>query len=354
MTWLGVKGFGMAGIPSAGRVLITGGAGYIGSHTVLAFLEAGWAVTVIDNLSTGLRERVPDAAEFLQLDCADRYLGGWMAARKFDAAVHFAARIKVDESTHDPAGYWHANTCDALAFLKAAADAGIGTFVFSSTAAVYGDVEAGSVEEDSALMPVSPYGHSKLATEWFLQDLSTAQGLRHVILRYFNVAGADPLGRSGPGAESAHLLKIAAEAAAGLRDRLVIHGTDWPTPDGTGVRDYVHVTDLAQAHVAAVRHLVAGGESLTANCGYGHGHSVRAVAALARELAVQPFEVVEGPRRAGDVASVVANPGRAMARLGWKPEHDSLEAMLKDGIAWELRRASAPNPERPNRTTAAA
>jgi UDP-glucose 4-epimerase len=347
--WLAVKGFGMAGIPSVGQVLITGGAGYIGSHAVFAFLEAGWAVTVVDNLSTGLRERVPDAAEFLQMDCADPALRGWLAGREFDAAVHFAARIKVDESTRDPAGYWRANTCNALAFFEAAAAAGIRSFVFSSTAAVYGDLEAGAVEEDSPLRPVSPYGRSKLATEWVLQDLSAAQGLNHVILRYFNVAGADSRGRSGPGAESAHLLKIAAEAAAGLRDRMVIHGTDWPTPDGTGVRDYVHVTDLAQAHVAAVRHLVAGGESLTANCGYGHGHSVREVAALARRLAVRPFEVVEGPRRAGDVASVVANPGRAMARLGWKPEHDSLEAMLKDGIAWELRRADACSSGKPAR-----
>jgi UDP-glucose 4-epimerase len=331
----------MAAIPTEGRVLITGGAGYIGSHTVYAFLEAGWAVTVVDDLSTGLRERVPDAAEFQQMDCADPALRGWMAAQQFDATVHFAARIKVDESTRDPAGYWRANTCNALAFFEAAAAAGIRSFVFSSTAAVYGDVEAGAVEEESPLRPVSPYGRSKLASEWVLQDLSAAAGLNFVILRYFNVAGADPLGRSGPGAESAHLLKLAAEAAAGLRDRLVIHGADWPTPDGTGVRDYVHVTDLAQAHVAAVQHLVAGGESLVANCGYGHGHSVLEVAALARALAARPFEVVEGPRRAGDVASVVANPGRAMARLGWKPGHASLEAMLKDGIAWELRRAGA-------------
>lgn len=350
--------FGTTGTPTVGRVLITGGAGYIGSHTVYAFLGAGWAVSVVDNLSTGLRERVPDAAEFLQMDCAAPELSAWMAAREFDAAVHFAARIKVDESTRDPVGYWQANTCKALAFFEAAAAAGIRSFVFSSTAAVYGDVEAGAVEEDSPLRPVSPYGRSKLATEWVLQDLSAAHRLNHVILRYFNVAGADPLGRSGPGAESAHLLKLAAEAAAGLRDRLVIHGTDWPTQDGTGVRDYVHVTDLAQAHVAAVRHLVSGGESLTANCGYGHGHSVREVAALARQLAIQPFDVVEGPRRAGDVASVVANPGRAMARLGWKPERGSLETMLKDGIAWELRRAGAPTPKyppkRPPRETVAA
>lgn len=322
-------------------VLITGGAGYIGSHTVYAFLEAGWAVAVVDDLSTGLRERLPDAAEFLQMDCADPRLRDWMAVRRFDAAVHFAARIKVDESTRDPAGYWRANMCSALAFFDAAAAAGIRSLVFSSTAAVYGD-GAAALEEDSPLRPASPYGRSKLAAEWALQDLSVAAGLNHVILRYFNVAGADPSGRSGPGAESGHLLKVAAEAAAGLRDRLVIHGTDWPTPDGTGVRDYVHVSDLADAHVAAVRYLVAGGESLIANCGYGHGHSVREVAALARSIALRPFEVVEGPRRAGDVAFVVANPGRAMARLGWRPAHASLEAMLSDGMAWELRRAGAP------------
>jgi UDP-glucose 4-epimerase len=324
-------------------VLITGGAGYIGSHAVFAFLEAGWAVTVVDDLSTGQRARLPATAEFIQMDCAAPELHEWMAKRPFDAAVHFAARIKVDESTRDPAGYWQTNTCGALAFFNAAARTGIRSIVFSSTAAVYGEGVA-ALEEDSPLRPVSPYGRSKLAAEWALQDLSAAAGLNHVIFRYFNVAGADSMGRSGPGAESGHLLKVAAEAAAGLRDRLVIHGTDWPTPDGTGVRDYVHVSDLADAHVAAAEHLVAGGESLVANCGYGLGHSVREVAALAREIAVRPFEVVEGPRRAGDVASVVANPGRAMARLGWKPGRASLEAMLRDGIAWELRRAGARGP----------
>jgi UDP-glucose 4-epimerase len=282
------------------KVLITGGAGYIGSHAAHAFLDRGWSVVIVDDLSTGSRSRVPAAAEFIEMDCADPAVAAIIRDRSIDAAVHFAARIKVDESVADPLGYYKANVCTARAFFENAHLAGLEAMVFSSTAAVYGDAGETAVREDAPTRPESPYGRSKLATEWILADLSAVSPLRHVILRYFNVAGADPAGRSGPAAESQHLLKIAAEAAVGVRPGMQIHGTDYPTPDGTCVRDYVHVTDLAEAHVSAVMHLLGGGESLVANVGYGHGMSVRAVIAEALRLADRPFAVT----------------GRAAARRG--------------------------------------
>ncbi len=319
-------------------VLITGGAGYIGSHAAHAFIDKGWSVVIVDDLSTGSRSRVPEAAAFIEMDCADPQLSAIIRDRAIDAAVHFAARIKVDESVADPLGYYKANVCTARAFFENAHLAGLGAIVFSSTAAVYGDAGGAAVSEESATRPESPYGRSKLAAEWILADLCAVSPMRHVILRYFNVAGADPEGRSGPAAGSQHLLKIAAEAAVGIRPAMQIHGTDYPTADGTCVRDYVHVTDLAEAHVSAVTHLLGGGGSLVANVGYGHGASVRAVIAEALRLADRPFAVTEGPRRAGDPVSVVANPARAMDVLGWRPRHDNLQAMLQSGMAWERQR----------------
>lgn len=320
------------------KVLLTGGAGYVGSHAALAFLARGWTVIIVDNLSTGSRDRIPANAEFIKRDCAEPGIADLIRERDIDAAVHFAARVKVDESVADPLGYYAANVCMARAFFESAHRAGLGAMVYSSTAAVYGDAGAEPVREDAPTRPESPYGRSKLAAEWILSDLCAASPMRHVTLRYFNVAGADPKGRSGPDAESQHLLKIAAEAAIGRRKAMQIHGADYPTPDGTCVRDYVHVSDLAEAHVAAVTHLLGGGESLVANCGYGHGNSVRAVIRETLHLANRPFDVSEGPRRVGDPVSVVADSTLLKARLGWEPRHNSLATMLRDGIAWELRR----------------
>lgn len=320
------------------KVLITGGAGYIGSHAALAFLARGWSVVIVDDLSTGSRARIPPHVDFIEGDCADPGIADLIREKGVDAAVHFAAKVKVDESVADPLGYYAANVCMARAFFQSAHQSGLRAMVYSSTAAVYGDAGAHPVREGAPTRPESPYGRSKLAAEWILSDLCASSAMRHVTLRYFNVAGADPDGRSGPGAESQHLMKVAAEAAIGRRPSMHIHGTDYPTPDGTCVRDYVHVSDLAEAHVAAVAHLLAGGDSLVANCGYGHGSSVRAVVAEALRLADRPFHVMEGPRRAGDTVSVVADSGLLKAQLGWVPRHDSLTAMLRDGIAWERQR----------------
>lgn len=322
-------------------VLVTGGAGYIGSHAALAFLAKGWSVVIVDDLSTGSRDRVPPGAEFIEKDCADPSIADLIRDRGVDAAVHFAARVKVDESVADPLGYYAANICTARAFFESAHRAGLGAMVFSSTAAVYGNTGDMAVREDAPTRPESPYGRSKLAAEWILSDLCAATTMRHVTLRYFNVAGADPDGRSGPGAESQHLMKIAAEAAVGLRAGMQIHGSDYPTPDGTCVRDYIHVTDLAEAHVKAVEYLLCGGESLTANCGYSRGCSVREVIAETLLLADRPFAVTEGPRRAGDTVSVVADASLLRSKLDWVPRHANLSEMLQHGIAWERRRSSS-------------
>lgn len=320
-------------------MLVTGGAGYIGSHTALDFLDRGWSVVIVDDLSRGSLSVVPAQAEFIRMDCADPALADVIRSRGIDAVVHFAARIKVDESVADPLGYYGANVCMARSLFESAHRAGVRAMVFSSTAAVYGNAGQGAVREDSPTAPESPYGRSKLAAEWILSDLCAVSAMRHVTLRYFNVAGADAQRRSGPSADSQHLMKIAAEAAAGQRPFMQIHGTDYPTPDGTCIRDYVHVSDLAAAHAAAVSHLLGGGENLLANCGYGHGYSVRAVIAEAQRLAGQPFEVREGPRRPGDPVAIVADAGLARKRLGWTPKHDSIATMLQDGIAWEKLRA---------------
>ncbi len=323
---------------SAPLVLLTGGAGYIGSHTALAFLEAGWRVLIVDNLSTGMSERVPPDAELVVADCADPSMVSLIRDRGVDVAVHFAARVKVNESVSDPGAYYEANSVTALRFFLLAAEAGLARLVFSSTAAVYGTGLDGPVSEQSTVAPESPYGRSKLMSEWMLADLSAASSLHYVILRYFNVAGADPKGRSGPSPDAEHLVKLACEAAIGARPGLVIHGTDYPTPDGTCVRDYIHVSDLADAHVLAARHLLGGGESLLLNYGYGHGASVREVIDRALALARRPFLVSEGPRRAGDPASTVADARLLRYRLGWQPRHDDLESIIRSGMDFAAAR----------------
>ncbi len=325
---------------SKGPILITGGAGYIGSQTAWAFLDAGFEVVIVDDLSAGTMASVPAGAEFHRMDCADPALVDLMRERGIAAAVHFAARIRLDESLSDPLGYYAANTATALAFFRSCLAAGVGSIVFSSTAAVYGDTGIDPVAESRIPTPATPYGRSKLASEWILEDVSRASSMRHVSLRYFNVAGADPQQRTGPRSDAGHLVKVVSEACAGVRDTLVIHGSDWPTSDGTCIRDYIHVADLAAAHVAAVRYLARGGESLTLNCGYGQGFSVREVVAAGLALAVRPFEVVVGPRRAGDMPSVVANTSRMKANLDWQPRHADLASMISHGMAWEQGRAA--------------
>ncbi len=316
-------------------VLITGVAGYIGSHTALAFLDAGWQVVGIDNLSVGKQRAVPQGLDFIQIDCTDPALPLIMRQMNIDAAVHFAGLIRVDESVQKPVEYYQANLCNAGAFFKSALAMGIKAVVFSSTAAVYGDTGSAPVVENTPTLPVSPYGRSKLAAEWVLRDLCAASDLRHVIFRYFNVAGADPCGRAGPRKDASHLIKAVSEAAVGRRPGLVINGEDYDTPDGTCVRDYIHVSDLADAHVAAVTHLLHGGQSMTLNCGYGRGFSVRDVIDRALPLADRPFDVAVGPRRPGDSPSVVADVQALWKALRWTPRFDDLGLILKTAIDWD-------------------
>jgi UDP-glucose 4-epimerase len=316
------------------RVLLTGGAGYIGSQTTIALLEAGYSVVVVDDLSTGRRDVVPEGALFIEMNCADPDVADLLKSENIEAVLHFAARIKLDESIKDPLGYYESNFSNSLLLLKSVVKAEVKSVVFSSTAAVYGETGQEPVSEARLPHPATPYGRSKLATEWMLEDLSRATDIRHVALRYFNVAGADPLGRTGPRADAQHLVKLVAEAAAGRLSEITIHGDDWPTRDGTCIRDYIHVADLAQAHVAALRHLLNGGESLTLNCGYGRGFTVREVVEAGLRLARAPFAVRYGPRRPGDMASVVADAGAIQQRLNWSFHEDRLVDMLQSGMRW--------------------
>jgi UDP-glucose 4-epimerase len=319
------------------RVIITGAAGYIGSHVTLAFLEREWHVTAVDDLSAGARSAVPNEVEFIEMDCGSPALAHIMATSQFDVAVHLAAKLSVEESIADPLGYYEANICTARRFLGSVLSARVPAFLFSSTAAVYGEA-AQAVRETDVCAPLSPYGRSKLAAEWLLRDVSAATRLRHVILRYFNVAGADPAGRAGPRVHSKHLIKIACEAAVGLRSEVLINGANYDTPDGTCVRDYIHVSDVAEAHAAAAEYLLGIGDCFTANCGYGWGFSVREVLDAALAEADVPFYVRIGERRPGDAAIVIANADLITERLNWRPMHSSLKDILKTGMAWERSR----------------
>lgn len=320
---------------TAPTVLLTGVAGYIGSHTALAFLEAGWNVIGVDDLSTGSRSAVPEGVEFILADCRSSILQGLLAGRDIAAAVHFAALIRVDQSVSHPIEYFEANLCMVGHFLQSAHALGIPTVVFSSTAAVYGDQGDTAIPESVPAVPTSPYGHSKLAAEWLLSDFCAASGMRHVTLRYFNVAGGDALGRAGPRSDATHLIKIVSEAATGQRASVTINGEDYDTPDGTCVRDYIHVSDLADVHVSAVDYLVRGGESVTLNCGYGRGFSVREVIDRALAITDRPFRVEMGERRPGDTVFVVADNAKLLQTLDWRPRHDDLDAILRSAIAWE-------------------
>jgi len=320
-------------------VLVTGGAGYIGSQMVYALLDAGERVVVLDDLSTGFRWAVPEAAPFVRGESGDQaLLTQLFREHDVDAIIHFAASIVVPDSMRDPLRYYRNNTVNSRVLIESAVQCGVRHFVFSSTAAVYGNPATVPVDEDAPTVPISPYGWSKLMTEIMLRDASRAHGLSHVILRYFNVAGADPNGRTGQSSASAtHLIKVAAETALGLRPKLEIFGTDYPTPDGTCIRDYIHVSDLATAHALALRHLRAGGPPLTLNCGYGRGFSVREVIDTVRRVAGIDFAVEAAPRRHGDPARIVAASQRIRDMLHWQPRFADLSTIVTDAIVWERR-----------------
>ncbi len=323
-------------------VLVTGGAGYIGSHMVHALLDAGERVVVLDNLSTGFDWAVPARAPLLVGGSGDQTLVGRIIRdHDVDAIIHFAASVVVPDSVRDPLGYYRNNTVNSRALIECAIEHGVRHFIFSSTAAVYGNPVEIPVCEDAATVPISPYGWSKLMTEIMVRDAGRAHGLSHAILRYFNVAGADPQGRTGQSTAGAtHLIKVAVQTALGLRDELDVFGTDYPTPDGTCIRDYVHVADLVLAHCAALQALRSGAPSTTLNCGYGHGFSVREVIDAVKRVSGADFKVKNAPRRAGDAAMVVADTVQIRQKLAWRPQYDDLAMIVRDALAWERKLAT--------------
>jgi len=317
-------------------ILVTGGAGYIGSHVARQLGEAGERVVTLDNLSTGFAEAVTHG-ELVVGDTGDRALvQRVLAEHDIDTIMHFAAHTIVPESVADPLKYYGNNTCSTRNLLQCANEAGVKHIVFSSTAAVYGIPPGGRASEDSPTAPINAYGTSKLMSEWMLRDLAAAGGPSYVALRYFNVAGSDPEGRIGQSTPKATLLvKVACEVAVGKREALVIYGTDYETPDGTGVRDYIHVEDLATAHLDALAWLRRGGESQVLNCGYGHGYSVREVVDAMERVTGEPLPVREEGRRAGDPPMLVADCGRIRELLGWTPRFDDLDRIVATSLAWE-------------------
>ena len=318
---------------------MTGGAGYIGSHTVYALLDRGDRVVVLDNLSTGVRAQVGTGAAFFQGDVADSALVNKIITdQQVDTVIHFAGSIVVPESVADPLAYYDNNVVKTRTLIQTVVEAGIKNFIFSSTATVYAEDAPQPLHEEAPRAPISPYARSKLMTDWMLEDVSRAHGLRYAILRYFNVAGADPQGRTGQSNPNAtHLIKRAAMVALGRLPQLDIFGTDYPTPDGTGVRDYIHVTDLAAAHLLALDALRGGAGSTTYNVGYGRGLSVRQVVDAVEKVTGKPLPARVGPRRAGDPPTRISDPGRIKAALGWKPGHDGIDEIISSAIAWEKR-----------------
>src|SRR4051794_9325745 len=318
-------------------VLVTGGAGYIGSHMVLALMEAGESVVVVDNLSTGFSGLLPDGVPLFIGDAADENLvEGVIAAHGVESIVHFAGSVVVPDSMRDPLGYYRNNTMTTRSLLNTAVKCGVGRFIFSSTTAVYGNPERMPVTEEAPTRPLSPYGSSKLMTEIMLHDVAAAHGMNYVVLRYFNVAGADPDARIGLATVGAtHLLKIAVEAATGQRAKIDIFGTDYPTPDGSCIRDFIHVSDLAQAHRAALSYLRGGGASTTLNCGYGRGYSVLETNEAVRRASGRNFAVQTAARRPGDIMTMVADTSRIRSALDWTPRYDDLDTIASHALAWE-------------------
>ena len=320
-------------------VLVTGGAGYIGGHMVLALLDAGEDVIVLDNLSTGFRWAVPPQVKLVVGDFGDgETLERIFSTHDIEAVAHFAAKIVVPESVADPLAYYENNTAKARSLIAAAVRHKVKHFIFSSTAAVYGEPPVPQVTEDTPQAPINPYGRSKLMVEWMLKDVSAAHDLRHVALRYFNVAGADPQGRLGQSTPNAtHLIKVAVQAALGHRNGMDVFGTDYPTRDGSCIRDYIQISDLIAAHMLALKHLRAGGASLTCNCGYGRGLSVLEVIDVVKRVSGVDFPVRISGRRAGDPAALVAGAERIRAELGWAPKHDDVEGIVAQALNWERR-----------------
>jgi UDP-glucose 4-epimerase len=321
-------------------VLVTGGAGYIGSHMVLALAEAGESVVVIDNLSTGFSAFLPEGVPLFIGDAADENLvEGVIATHGVKSIVHFAGSVVVPDSMRDPLAYYRNNTMATRSLLNAAVKCGVNSLIFSSTAAVYGNPDQVPVPEDAPTRPLSPYGSSKLMTEIMLHDVASAHGMNYVVLRYFKVAGADPLARTGPATVGAtHLLKVAVETATGQRAKIDVFGTDYPTPDGSCIRDFIHVSDLAQAHRAALSYLRGGGASATLNCGYGRGYSVLETIEAVRRVSGRNFAVQYAPRRPGDIVTVIADTGRIRRTLDWTPQYDNLETIAAHALAWEEKR----------------
>jgi UDP-glucose 4-epimerase len=321
------------------KVLVTGGAGYIGSHVVNLLGKAGFDVVVVDNLSTGREENIL-AGRLVKMDIGDtKELDALMKAEKFKACLNFAGSIIVPESVEKPVLYYENNTQKTLGLIKLCVENNVNNFIFSSTAAVYGNIEGGLCTEESPVNPVNPYGRSKLMTEWMLEDVSNAEEkFNYVALRYFNVAGANvegKLGQSGP--NSTHLIKVASELACGKREKMAVFGTDYETRDGTCIRDYIHVDDLAQAHVDGIQYLLKGGNSEVMNCGYGHGFTVKEVIAAMKKVTGIDFKVDEGPRRAGDAETLMSKADKIKDILGWTPKYDDLELIVKTAYEWEQK-----------------
>lgn len=320
------------------KVLVTGGAGYIGSHTTLALNTAGYDVVVYDNLSSGRADAVIAPADLVVGELSDTArLNALMQEQRFDAVIHFAASLIVPESVTHPLKYYLNNTVNTTRLLDLAVANNIRHFVFSSSAAVYGTPEVMPITENVATAPINPYGRSKLMSEWIIRDTSTAYpAMSHCILRYFNVAGADPRGRIGQSTpEATHLVKVASQAALGKRDALYIFGTDYPTPDGTCVRDYIHVSDLADVHLEALRFLEAGHASTVFNCGYGHGYSVREIVDAVKRVSGTDFKVIETQRRQGDPPALVADNTAFIDSTGWSPRLDDIDTIVRTALEWE-------------------
>src|SRR5262245_4633699 len=326
------------------RALVTGGAGYIGSHMTLELLDAGHSVVVVDDLSTGHASAIPAGVTFQRGDVGDADLiTRLIRTMGVDAILHFAGSIVVSDSVANPLGYYLNNTAKSRTLIETAVKSGVRHFIFSSTAAVYGTPGSAAVTETAPLKPLSPYGNSKLMTEMMLADAARAHDLSYVVLRYFNVAGADPKGRAGQStAQATHLIKVACEAALGKRSHLEVFGTDYPTSDGTCIRDYIQVSDLARAHSAALAYLAAGGASETFNCGYGRGFSVLEVVEAVKRAAGRTFEVRLGPRRPGDPAQIVAAAEKIRGALGWTPAYADLDVIVGQALKWEDQLGTGP------------